>query len=89
MDITPTYQASSNAEHPKKVITKKERRLQVAKLFIIISISMATVVLTIIDMLQTANSFQQKSELNDKIQGSIDVALMSHWLFTTYKRKEE
>ena len=78
MDITPTYQASSNAEHPKRVITKKERRLQVAKLFIIISISMATVVLTIVDMVQTANSFQQNSKLNDKIQGSIDVALVIH-----------
>ena len=78
MNVTPSFQASSNAEHPKKVITKKDRRLQLAKLFMITFISTATVVLTIIDMIQTAKSFREKEELTDKIQGSIDMALVIH-----------
>ena len=78
MNITPSFQASSNAEHPKKVTTKKDRRLQLAKLFLITFISMTTVVLTIIDMIQTAKSFREKEELTDKIQGSIDMALLIH-----------
>ena len=78
MNITQSFQASSNAEHPKKVITKKDRRLQLAKLFLITFISTATVVLTIIDMIQTAKSFREKEELTDKIQGSIDMALLIH-----------
>ena len=78
MNVTPSYQASSDAEHPKTAITKKDRRLQFAKLFIITLISTATVILTIIDLIHTAKSFQEKEELTDKIQGSIDMSFVIH-----------
>ncbi len=78
MDISPSYQGSSNAENPKTVITKKDRRYQLAKLFIIAIVSIVTVALTIIDVIQTAKSFANKRELNYKIQGSIVTALVIH-----------
>ena len=78
MNNTLSFQASSNAEHPKKVVTKKDRRLQVAKLSIIIFISLATVALTIFDVIQTAMAFQESKKLADRIQGSVDVALVIH-----------
>jgi hypothetical protein len=82
MNVSPSYQASSNAEHPKTVIPKKDRRYQLAKLFIIAFVSIETVTLTIIDVIQTAKSFENKQELNNKIQGSIYTAMVIHNLQT-------
>jgi hypothetical protein len=82
MNISPSYQASSNAEHPNTVVTKKDRQYQLLKLFIIALVSVATVTLTIIDVIQTAKSFEKKEELTYKIQGSIDTALVIHNLQT-------
>ena len=78
MIVSPNYQASENAEHPKTVITEKGRRLQLVKLFIVALISMATVSLVVIDVFQTARSFGKKNELIYKIQGSIDTGLVIH-----------
>ena len=78
MNVSPGFQGSANAEHPKTVITKQDRRLQLAKLSIIAFISIGTVVLIIIDVIQTSKSFQKKQELTHKIQGSIDTALVIH-----------
>ncbi|CAB4002758.1 Hypothetical predicted protein [Paramuricea clavata] len=78
MNVLSSYQASSNAELPNTVITKKDRRYQLAKLFIIALVSIATVTLTIIDVIQTAKSFGKKEELTYKIQGSIDTAMVIH-----------
>jgi hypothetical protein len=82
MNVSPSYQASSNAEHPKTVITKKDRRYQLAKLFIIALVSTVTVTLTIIDVIQTAKSFVNKQQLTHKIQRSIYTALVIHDLQT-------
>ncbi|XP_028419216.1 uncharacterized protein LOC114544937 [Dendronephthya gigantea] len=78
MDVSPGFQGSSDAEHPKAVIKKQDRRLQLAKLAIIAFVSIGTVVLIIIDVIQTGKSFQKKQELTHKIQGSIDTALVIH-----------
>ena len=80
MDVSPSYQASADAEHPKAIITKKERRLQLVKLFIITFVSIATVALIVFDVIQTAKWYSKKKELTYKIQGSIDTALVIHGL---------
>ncbi|XP_028390665.1 uncharacterized protein LOC114515580 [Dendronephthya gigantea] len=79
MDATPSsYQASSNAASPNKVITKKDRRAQLVKLFIVAFVSIGTVALTIFDVIQTAKSLEKKIELTDKIHASIDAAMLIH-----------
>ncbi len=74
------FQATADAEDPRGVITKKDRRYQLGKLFVIALVSTATVVLTIIDVAQTAKSYEKKTELIYKVQGSINTALFIHSL---------
>ena len=79
MEVSPSsQQASSNIESPTKIVSKKNRRCQLAKLFVIAFVSMVTVALIIIDVVGTAKSFQKKNELNYKIQGSIVTASVIH-----------
>ena len=80
MVITPGLQATADAEHPAMVITKKDRRLQLVKLFVIAFVSMGTVALTLIDVIQTAELFEKKHELTHNVQASIETALIIHEL---------
>ena len=80
MDASTSYQASSNANHPTKVISKKDRRVQLAKLSIVAFVSIGTVALTIFDVIQTAKSLEKKIELTEKIYASIDTAMLIHSL---------
>ena len=80
MNIPSSYQASSSAMHPRNVMTKKDRRVQLVKLSLIVFISIATVALTIFDVIQTAKSLEKKIELKDKIHASIDTAMLIHSL---------
>ena len=73
-----SLQATADVKHPKAVLTKKDRRLQSAKLFIIASVSIVTVVLTIIDVVFTAKAFEKESKLIYKVQGSADTAIVIH-----------
>ena len=78
MEVVPGFQATADAEDPKTIISTKERRYQMGKLFVIGIISIATVVLTIVDVTQTVRSFEKKNELIDKVQGSINTAFTIH-----------
>ena len=80
MNIPSSYQASSNAKHPKNVMTKKDRRVQLVKLSLIAFVSIATVALIIFDVIQTAKSLETKIVLTDKIHASIDTAMLIHSL---------
>ena len=73
-----SFQATADAKDPKTVITKKDRRNQLMKLFIIALVSAGTVALTIIDVVQTANSFDKKTNLIYKVHGSINTAFLIH-----------
>ena len=73
-----SLQATADAKDPKTVITKKDRRHQLVKLFIIALVSTATVILTIIDVVQTAHSFDKKTKLIHKVHGSINTAFLIH-----------
>ena len=73
-----SQQASSNIESPTKIVSIKNRRCQLAKLFVIAFVSMVTVALIIIDVIGTAKSFQKKNDLNYKIQESIVTASVIH-----------
>jgi hypothetical protein len=73
-----SLQATSDAKEPNTVITKKDRRYQLVKLFIIALVSTGTVALTIIDVVHTANSFEKKTKLIYKVQGSINTAFLIH-----------
>ncbi len=74
------FQATADAEDPRGVITKKDRRYQLGKLFVIALVSTATVVLTIVDVAQTAKSYEKKTRLIYKVQGSINTAFLIHSL---------
>ncbi|XP_028390712.1 uncharacterized protein LOC114515621 [Dendronephthya gigantea] len=81
MDSTSSsYQASSNAAPLNEVMSKKDRRAQLAKLFIVAFVSIGIVALTVFDVIQTAKSLEKKIELTDKIHASIDAAMLIHSL---------
>ena len=75
-----SFQATTDAKDPRIAITEKDRRYQVRKLFVIGLISIVTIVLTIIEVAETAISFEKKTRLVHKIQGSIETAYVIHQL---------
>lgn len=74
----PSLAATRAPEHPREVITTKDRRFQFFKHMIVVSISIATVVLTCWDVTQTVDIYRMKHELSNKIQSSIDLSSLIH-----------
>jgi hypothetical protein len=75
-----SFQATADAKDPTIAIKKKDRRHQIRKLFVIGLISIATVVLTVIEINLTVTSYLAKVKLVSKIQGSIETAYVIHQL---------
>ena len=78
MTTIDEFQATLEPKHPKIVITRKQRRLQLLKLFIVAVVCAITVVLTVIDVAKTVETYTQKQQLKTNIQKSIKTATLIH-----------
>ena len=74
----PTLDTSVEPEHPRKVISKKDRQVRLVKLFIIVAITIATVVLTSVDVYETAKIYNKEKQLKKKLENSIAAASLIH-----------
>lgn len=80
--IADNFQATTPSEHPKKVISTRNKRSQMIKIFIIVLVTAISVVFTIIDVVVTAQSLKQKHKLKENIAHGIEVSLIIHNLQT-------
>ena len=78
MTTIDEFQATLEPKHPKIVITRKQRRLQLLKLFIVAVVCAITVVLTVVDVAKTVETYTQKQQLKTNIQKSIKTATLIH-----------
>lgn len=76
--IADNFQATTPSEHPKKVISTRNKRSQMIKIFIIVLVTAISVVFTIIDVVVTAQSLKQKHKLKENIAHGIEVSLIIH-----------
>ena len=80
--VPDNYQATPAAEHPKKVITTRNKRLQILKITMIVFVTALSVVLTIIDVVHTAQHLKEKHVLKQNIARGIKVSSLIHNLQT-------
>jgi cell division protein YceG involved in septum cleavage len=76
--IADNYQASASPEHPKKVISTRNKRSQIIKIFMIVLVTAISVVFTIVDVVVTAQNLKQKHELKHNIAHGIKVSSIIH-----------
>ena len=80
--VVDNYQATPAAEHPKKVITTRNKRLQILKITMIVFVTALSMVLTIIDVVLTAQHLKEKQLLKHNIARGIKVSSLIHNLQT-------
>jgi hypothetical protein len=80
--VADDYQATSAAEHPKKVISTKNKRLQIMKIIMIVFVTAISIALTIIDVVLTAQDLQEKHVLKHNIARGVKVSSIVHNLQT-------
>ncbi|XP_028412780.1 uncharacterized protein LOC114535682 [Dendronephthya gigantea] len=76
--IQDDYQATASPENPKKIISPKNKRSQIAKILIIVLVTAISVVFTIVDVVVTAQNLKQQNELKNNIIHGIHVSEIIH-----------
>lgn len=68
----------TEAEKPRKIITKKDRQRQRVKLLIIALVAAGTAIYTVVDLITIVKVYNSKLGLNEKIQLKIKTASLIH-----------
>ena len=66
------------ADHPTKVLSTRNKRLQMIKIWILVLVTVLSIVFTIVDVVVTAQKLKSKYELRDNIEHSIKVSSIVH-----------